>query len=304
MLRDSRQSRSVLLSFKFLGTALVGSLTMALVCALAQLSAQIAVLGAFISILGGLFISYIQQQDERERQQNATLEKLAIPLQLAPDHELYEQYQSISRSFTELSDQADPILREIALLKIASVASQVEALAAGSVMFTNTEAWRTVYEKVLKSPDLREYWSVAWVRTKDYWQDQPARQSMDVNYQVVHQGMLIDRIVILHDDLWPTSELLPSLQILPWIQQQHDHGLRIRLVRQSSLSSEPDLLCDFGVYGDRALGVQELDDQSRTLRFVLEFDPQTIRLAKDRWQRLALYTTSFRNLLDQLPDSE
>src|SRR5262249_40526094 len=37
----------------------------------------------------------------------------------------------------------------------------------------------------------------------------------------------------------------------------------------------------------------------RTVRFVLHFDPQTIRLARDRWQRLALYATPFRNLLDQ-----
>ena len=51
--------------------------------------------------------------------------------------------------------------------------------------------------------------------------------------------------------------------------------------------------------GDRATGVQELDDQSRTLRFILHFDPQNIRLARDRWTRLLLYTTSYADLLDQ-----
>jgi len=49
------------------------------------------------------------------------------------------------------------------------------------------------------------------------------------------------------------------------------------------------------------MGVQEVDERARTLRFVLQFDPQAIRLAKDRWERLALYATSFRSLLDQSP---
>ena len=198
-----------------------------------------------------------------------------------------------------LSERADPILHEIAVLKLASLAGQIEALASGSVVFSGTEAWRTVYEKLLRSPDLHEYRSVAWVRTKDYWQDQPGRQSMQVNFEVVHQGMLIERIIILRDDLWPQGEILPSTEVLPWIQEQHDHGLRVRLVRESDLASESDLLADIGMYGDRALGVQELDERSRTLRFTLTCDRQAVRLAKDRWERLLLYTTTFRNLLDR-----
>ena len=47
--------RSVLLSFHFLGTAIVGALVMALVTAFAPTEVQIAVLGAYVSILGGLF---------------------------------------------------------------------------------------------------------------------------------------------------------------------------------------------------------------------------------------------------------
>ena len=71
------------------------------------------------------------------------------------------------------------------------------------------------------------------------------------------------------------------------------------LVRESDIASEPDLLADFGIYGERATGEQELDDQSRTIRFILHFDPQSVRLARDRWDRLQLYTTSFADLLDQ-----
>ena len=57
----------MLLSFRFLGTALVGSLAMALVATFAPLPAQLAVLGAFVSILGGLFVSYLEQEENRDR---------------------------------------------------------------------------------------------------------------------------------------------------------------------------------------------------------------------------------------------
>jgi hypothetical protein len=292
--------RSALLNFKFVGAALLGSLTMALVSALAPLPAQIAVLGALVSILGGLFLSYLDQEDERERRRNEAVEQLSVPLALAPDHDLYDRYLAICRGLTVLARQEDPILRDIAVLKLASVAGQIESLAGGTVVFAGTEAWRTVYEQILRSPDLREYRSVAWVRTKDYWQDQPGKQSMNENFEAAHRGVLIERLVILRDDLWPRGQLLPSEEILPWIQAQHDHGLYLRLVRESDLASEPDLAADLGIYGRRAVGVQELDERSRTLRFTLTFDAPTVRLAGDRWQRLSLYAASFRSLLDQL----
>jgi hypothetical protein len=299
MSRDNEQPRrSALLSFRFLGTALAGSLAMALVSVFGPLPAQLAILGSFVSILGGLFLSYLGQDEQRERQRAEAIERLSVPLSLAPDRELYEQYLAICRGLTELAGKADPILREMALLKLASVAGQIEALAEGTVVFAGTEAWRTVYEKLLRSPDLQEYRSVAWVHTKEYWQDQPGRLSMQVNFEVVHRRMFIDRIIILRDELWPRGAPLPTAEILPWVQEQHDHGLRIRLVRESELSHEPDLLCDCGIYGDRAVGVQQLDERSRTLRFTLTFDPQEVRLAKDRWERLALYATPFMSLLD------
>jgi hypothetical protein len=137
------------------------------------------------------------------------------------------------------------------------------------------------------------------VRTKDYWQDPPGRQSMVANFEASHRGTFIERILILRDDLWPKKDILPKADILPWIEEQHDNGLRIRLVRESDVAGEPDLLADIGIYGTRAFGVQELDERCRTVRFVLQFDPQAVRLAKDRWQRLTLYTTPLRNLLDQ-----
>jgi hypothetical protein len=298
---DDPPRRSALLSFRFLGTALAGSLVMALVCTFGPLPAQIAVLGAFISILGGLFLSYLAQDDQRERQRAEVIERLAVPLSLAPDRELYAQYLAICQALTELARKDDSILRQTALLKLASVVSQVQSLSGGTFVFSLTESWRTVYEQLLRSPDIRKYCSVAWVRTADYWQDPPGRQSIQVNYEAAHRGTHIERIVVLHAGLWPQGQLLPSPEVLPWIEEQHNHGLWIMLVREAELTREPDLLGDFGIYGDRAVGVQELDAHSRTLRFTLEFSSQAVQLAEDRWRRVSLYATSLRSLLDRLP---
>jgi hypothetical protein len=54
-------------------------------------------------------------------------------------------------------------------------------------------------------------------------------------------------------------------------------------------------------YGERAVGTQELDEQSRALRCTLTFDAEAVRLAQEQWRRLSLYAISYRSLLDRLP---
>jgi len=293
--------RTALLSFRFLGTAVIGSLVMALVAVFGTAPTQLAILGAFISILGGLFLSYLGQEDQREQKRAEVIQSLAVPLSLASDPELFQQYQVISAALTALAQRTDPILRQIALLKLASVTEQIDGLAEGRIVFALTESWRTVYEDLLCSPDVRRYRSVAWVQHPEYWQDEPSKQSMRVNFEAVRRGVLVERIILLSDELWPAEESLPSPEILPWIEEQHNRGLWIGLVRESDLSREPDLLIDMGIYGDRAVGVQELDDCCRTLRFTLDVDPQAVQLADSRWKRIQLFARSFGSILDQEP---
>jgi hypothetical protein len=56
----------------------------------------------------------------------------------------------------------------------------------------------------------------------------------------------------------------------------------LHLVRESELRCEPDLLIDFGIYGNQATGIQELDLDGRTQRFILDFDARSVELAHDR----------------------
>ncbi|HTN03641.1 MAG TPA: hypothetical protein VL132_17245, partial [Planctomycetaceae bacterium] len=87
--------RSVLLSFRFLGVAIAGSTLMALVSTFGPLPAQLGILGAFVSILGGLFFSYLGQEEQRERDRAEAIQSLSVPLALSADRELYQQYQKI-----------------------------------------------------------------------------------------------------------------------------------------------------------------------------------------------------------------
>src|SRR6266849_5578666 len=238
--------KSVLLSFKFVGISVSGALTMSLVCTFAPIPAQIGALGACLSILSGLFVSYVEQEEERERRQAALLETLKIPLALAPEHELFEKYDAYSQALAELAKQRDPVLRQYALLKLASITEQVRSLASGKVVFSSTETWRTVYEDLLYGPELKAYKSVSWVKTRGYWQDQPGRQSMRVNFQVAKRGVEIERIIILGSAFWEPSEKLPTAEVRAWIDEQHEHAIRVSLVRESDIGGEEDLLCDFG----------------------------------------------------------
>lgn len=69
--------RSVLFSFRFLATAIAGSVLMALVSTFGPAPAQLAMLGAFISILGGLFLSYLGQEEQRERDRAEAIRSLS-----------------------------------------------------------------------------------------------------------------------------------------------------------------------------------------------------------------------------------
>lgn len=288
----SGAERSVVWNFKFAATALLGTLAVSLVCTFSAPPGQLAVLGSLISILAGLFLAYVEQEDLRDRRRNAILSRLAVPIALAPEHEFFDQYSAFSTTLGELTCQTDPVLRDFALLKLSAVSDELRHLAQGKVVFSSTETWRVVYEKLLSAP-LGRYCSVAWVKTKDYWQNAPGRASMELNYKFVAAGNELRRVVIVRDRLWPSGDALPSSDILPWLIDQHEHGIRLSLVRESDLLAEEELLADFGIYGDRATGVQEIDDQCRTIRFTLRFDKESLKLARNRFARVALYATPF-----------
>lgn len=209
-----------------------------------------------------------------------------------------ELNDELVRLFRDIAARDNIQFQELAMRRIASFVDELRRLAGGRIEFANTETWRAAYERVLSSNDDALYRSVSWVKSGDYWNDLPGRQSIQLNFALLAKGLAIERILILGSNLWPPESRLPSRAIRQWIEDQHFGGITVKVVRESDVANEPDLLRDFGIYGDRATGEQQTDADSRTVRFVLSFDKASIHLAQDRWERLLLFSQPYGELLD------
>jgi len=267
-----------------------------------SLSEQIAILGVLISILVGLVLTWLDEQAQLEdfRAELSVQERIASAL--ADDPALGRVFRKISQAFLLLSKQREPVLRSTAATKLLSMSGELDQMARGIITFNDSEAWRTAYQELLLSETLRLYRSAAWVKCETYWQDPPGWQSLRDNYDAINRGVIVERIFILPSMLWPVEQRLPSETVLPWITDQHNHGVWVMLCRESDVYSEPDLPQDFGIYGDLAVGTQILDQECRTREFIMDFSSEAVQLANDRWQRLKLFTTSLRSLLDNWSD--
>lgn len=222
-----------------------------------------------------------------------------LPFAIAHDKQIYDEYLAIARALKRISQIPDLVFHEAAVQQIIAAKTTLQQVAEGTLTFEGTESWRIIYAALLRSRHVFLYRSVAWVKSADYWQDEPGRHSTQLNLQLVDDQVLnIERIVILADAVWPADQVFPDEPILGWIDAHHRHGVWIKLVRHATIANEPDLLGDFGIYGSHAVGEQVLDDQCRTVRFILRFNFEAVEGAEKRWKRLAIYSKAYQDLLD------
>ena len=194
----------------------------------------------------------------------------------------------------------DSLHRDLSLERIQVAADHVSSAAAGSFEFESTERWRAHYERLLTSPGLHVYRSVAVVRKPSYWQTEAGIKGMQLNHQLSEAKRLtIERVVVLTNELWPDRNALPVERVQEWLIEQHHHGISIYLVRDFELSGEAELFVDMGIYGSRAVGVQVVDDHGNTRRFTLQFGMEHVQQAEERWQRLLVYAVKYSDFLDR-----
>jgi hypothetical protein len=261
-----------------------------------SVAALSALVGIVLSILVGMVIAHGRQGGTGTDKTSV----LEASLELAGDREVFDRSRLLSESLLRISRQQDSIFRQIALEHLDELVRRAGQIADGTFVFEGTETWRIVYERLLRSPGLHLYRSVAWVKNANYWQDEPSRKSMAVNFELHDSERLnIERIAIIADELWPVGEVWPAELLRQWLHAQYVRGIWVKFARQSALALEPDLLADFGIYGSRALGIQELDEHCRTVRFTLSFDYASVAAAEERWKRLAVYAESFAGYLDR-----
>ena len=258
----------------------------------AQISIVIVLLITLIAV-AGLALQRIRSRDTENK-------AMATLIALASDPEILERHTLIADSLKSISARRDTIYRKLVLQQLSIVVDQTRRLANGSIDYPSTEAWRVVYEELLRSPGLHLYRSVSHIESAHYWQDGPGQQSTTLNIELHDAGIVnIERTAIIADHLWPQDELFPVEPINAWLKQQYMHGIWIKLVRESQLAGESELVSDFGIYGSRAVGMQLADAAGRTIRFELSFDFERVKQAESIWERLQVFATSYRDLLDR-----
>ena len=278
-----------------LAVAALSGLTLA-IWLLAPTKALVAFLCLLVASLIGLTLRTLAVVRDDPKQP----ELLQLLLDLSAHKELADLHRSIAESLKKIGNQHDPIFSQLAATRLQAIADDCRLLGNGIIEFSSTESWRVVYEELLRSPGLHLYRSVAYIESAHYWQDGPGQQSTQLNLDLHDERVIsIERTAIIADHLWPADELFPTEPLHSWLEQQHRYGIWLRLVRESALENDTDLLCDFGIYGSRAVGLQTADPAGRTIRFVLNFNFSKVQEAEAQWNRLAVYATSYRDLLDR-----
>lgn len=279
---------------------LIGSLIMATVCTFGSPAVQIGFLGTFISILGGLALEIHQNQNAKDQELGLAASSIQLIRILSRDSKMLREFERIVDGISASLNIQSDLFRGFAVEQLKQLGQKSESLGNGVITFDETEAWRVAYETVLRSQSVSHYYSVAHITSVNYWQDEPGKHSMELNFRLQDEKRLnIERIAVISNDVWSSDQRHPVEPIFSWLKEQYDHGVWTELVREENIMDEQDLMVDIGRYGDIAVGHQILDDKSRTSRFILSFNPADIELAKQRWQRLNLFSVSLRELLDQ-----
>lgn len=274
--------------------AAAGGLIIAAAAAIGPLWLPFAIMGTLIGLQIGCTAYWLPRRFLVERLPSI----ITVPIRLSCDGELFEQYEKFGETLLFANYFADRTFRALMIERLAAVNSTLRELAEGKVSYSDTETWRIAYEQLLRGPGMLSYRSVAWVRTNNYWSDEPARKSMELNYELQARGTVgIERIAILPSELWPEERSLPNEPVRSWLFEQAQHGIDIRLVRQSHLANEPDLLADMGIYGSRSVGIQSMDWEGRTVLFTLSFSFSEVLAAEARWERLTVYAVRLTDLL-------
>lgn len=252
-------------------------------------------LGVLLSVVIALLVRRRRPDDD------SSIGLLETPFYLSHDAEIFERYRQMSQQLLRISQRSSKVYRDLALQILDEMTRRCVEMGQGRIVFLETETWRLAYERLLRDPTVFTYRSVAVVRNSKYWQDAAGSGSMQFNFQMIDdQVITIERIVVVADHLWPKDQELPDDELRQWIHEQSVHGIWMKLVRISDLKNEPDLVRDMGIYGQLAVGTQQLaDDNLRTQRFILNFDLNEVREAERLWEKLGVYSAGYKDLLDQ-----
>lgn len=272
----------------FIVTSIAVPVLMAAAYEFGSLSVQVSVVGTLVGIVAGFLLSFLQEIEKTTSGLQISLSRLGALLPVSASPRLRLAFGHIVESLSFVATSPNHLFHDLACERVSDLGRDFRGLSRMQLDYVGTEAWRNAYADLLRRADLETYHSVAWLRMPDYWQDRPGEQSLQLNLDLVEQGVEIHRIVILRPSTCQENGQLVR-PLYEWLQRQHDGGIRLQVVQEQALQREADLLADFGLYGEDAVGVLEVNPQSTTLRFKLSFNPDDLDTYRDRWERLRLY---------------
>lgn len=279
-------------SLEFWVTIIIGGLLLGFAFTFADLRVQLAAVGVYVTLLLGLVVAVLI----RAVSVDVTMrENQEISQRIAQNPNVRKFYDETIEPLCRIFEIKDNVFSSLVEERLADFQHELRTnLSAGKVTFP-AEAFRVTYADILSQPDIKEYKSVAWVKSEDYWQDPAGKSSLRFNLDLLQKGVDIERIFIVRDDVWD------SAKIKNWIRQQRDYKvkidgeqkenkIRIAVTKESLIPVKENLLEDYGIYGNRAMGVQNIDDKSKTTTFDLYFDKAKIAKARRDFEKLKIHT--------------
>lgn len=268
---------------------------MALAYSFGTLTIQISLVGSFVSLLAGILLALMKEVESTARHVHLALSGLTASRSVMSVRELRAAWEVIASAMQNVAESESTLFRQLATERIRAMHREAERMSNSELMYVSTEAWRHAYADVLNQEDVKEYRSVAWIRSLNYWQDQPGQQSLNLNYELVSRGMSVTRLIILRSSEVCGENGTILQPIRDWIENQHEAGIRILLVPEESLDNEKGLLIDVGLYGSTAVGILDANQASETICFRLSFDEQDVRQYLEKWERLLLFAREWRS---------
>jgi hypothetical protein len=77
---------------------------------------------------------------------------------------------------------------------------------------------------------------------RDLLAGRPGAAEYPRQFDAINRGIIVERIFIVARERWLGGLLLPNENVLPWILDHHNHGVRVMLCLEDDIQSEPDQL--------------------------------------------------------------
>ena len=152
-------------------------------------STQIIVLGTLFCSFAAFVIADLQNEKQGRQKLDAVLETLPIPFELASEPGFYKEFTKIATSLTKIVRHDDRLFHDLSRSRLESIADEVDNFGTRSGRFRRDRNLRTAYERVLATLHVKSYFSVAWARTNEYWNDMRRAAEHAIQLRPDRQGI-------------------------------------------------------------------------------------------------------------------